>query len=503
MAALWVCLTILPIIVPATGQADEGRCRAALRSIASTFSLLWRPAKRLTDLELTTDSYASLRDRPLAEYFSEAEKDKTRSETEVAPSPSALLGPNGRPLTDEMRVGTPTTRLPVVSSEAFLSQQLLLDPSSVETFLRDFSQLTEARRRLQGLSRYSAFLKWWKENQSQYLTRPVIEAFLQNGATMGQFLDHLHLRYLASELANRRANPVYRVSRAILRHPALSALAVPIVFVTGKLLSFLWQLTVLGPGVQMVNSYTEPIVQPLTFGAKQQGAVHFQTPAQMLQELLSGRQELAAFKEELEVTTRKLNAMSPEEAKEHWHELELEYFRVFQKYQQVLPAHLRDGRFLYRDFVISTPVFLASALSTFDVQYWMHRDSLDRVNREIASRQASGGLVSEELLQRKKAHEDQITATEDRIASTLAGWKLYEFMFPEFSRNNSNSTHRASMHQAYETFKKEMHFEIYQKHFGHKMQQVLEELDLQLALQAKIESVAYPVPSVASPTTSR
>lgn len=372
------------------------------------------------------------------------------------------------------------------ASQGF-TDKLAFDDQVLRRFNDDFNRLLAHRKGMQGLAKARQFQLWWEQNRAAYLTRPVIENYRESGLSLGEFLDDLHLHFIASQARARQST---RVARAFNRLPLLDRLPhlkmmlpiiLSLVFVGHKLFSFLVSLLLLGPGVQMVNSYTNPVVTPLAETAKQIGSRDLAPVASTVQSWLTHRSQLKEVRREIHETTDKLKkidfkVMSPEQIQAKWQDFEKTYFDLFLRYNQTLPAHLRDGRGYFRDWMVFTQVALASNLATFDIQYWMHRREMER--------------ASDPRL--RERHGAEARAAESRIAGTLAAWKLYEFMYPEFNHDPFNLKARGELKNTYREFVKTMRFDVYVDQFVIRMREVLKNMDADFLMQDSIATAFRP-----------
>ncbi len=352
---------------------------------------------------------------------------------------------------------------------------LTFDADVLNRFHHDFERLLFHRKGIQGLSNARAFHRWWLAHRALYVTRPMIENYKKSGLTLGDFLDDLHIQFLLSQRKSFKRFGWFGYKLSI---PVLIGATV----LVNKFLNFALSLLILGPGVQMVNSYSQPVITPLAQTASQYGAKDLSALTFALQNWLMRRATVAPIKEELQEVNFKLKQldfknMSPEQIQAKWLEFESVYFKLFQAYNQTLPQHLREGRSYMKDWMIFTPVSLSSHLATFDVQYWMHANARDALLKRKSS------LSSAERA-KLRIHEDEMTASEDRIASVLAAWKLFEFMYPEFTnrhnpatRNIASDSARATLTRSYESFVRHMHFDRYVEKFSQRVAEVLAEMD--------------------------
>lgn len=371
------------------------------------------------------DQFQSLRSRPVAEYFSEDS-----------------LAPTSMPL---------------------------FDKDDLHDFAVDFEKLLKHRRAFQGLSRTRTFRAWWHEHREAYVTRPLVKEYRASGMTMGELLDDAHLHFALTQERRKNSSLAVRAFRRVFRSRMPLLIVFAVSFLAQKSGSFLWSLLVLGPGVQMVNSYTQTAITPLAQTAQQKGSKDLGTAAETIQGWLTGNGEDAVkVRDELRATTERLQSSSfshldAEQVEQKWAEFEQSYFQIFLKYSQTLPTHLRDGRAYMRDTMLMTPVYLAGSLASFDTQYWMHRNAL------MALKNKSGSEA--------KVHRVAMKAAEDRIAGALAAWKMYEFMYPELAGDPVNAKARGELGNAYRTFASSMRFDVYVHHFVDEMTLLLKQLD--------------------------
>lgn len=380
---------------------------------------------------------------------------------------------------------------PGVSSEfchaAGVTEGLALPAEEVARFEADFGSLLSHRKDLQGLSHARRFTVWWDEHKTAYLTRPVIHGYRESGITLGEIVDDLHLHFIAGQNARKEGSRVVRAARCVGNHKAVVTTAFSIAVLFSKSVGFLWSLAVLGPGVQMVNSYTQTAIVPLAQTLQQKGSKDLGPLASNIQDWLTHRGKAEESKKALHDTTRKLEEtdfakLTPEQAKAKWAQFEQTYFNIFLNYNQTLPAHLREGRGFLKDWMVFIQLGVANNLSTFDNQYWMHAHEL-----EALKRRGIGGARDRALARR---HREGMEAAESRIAGALAAWKLYEFMYPEYVRDPQNSKEQGAMKGIYSSFTKSMRFDAYVKHFADQMKEVLRQMDADFLMHEGLAQAA-------------
>jgi hypothetical protein len=369
----------------------------------------------------------------------------------------------------------------------------MFDDATLERFHADFERLLRHRRGLQGLAKAREFSRWWEAHRTTYLTRPVVETYRKAELSLGELLDDLHLHFLAVQ---KRARADSRVGRAagwlgsrVPQARFMLPVLVPLAYLAGKALTFIMSLIILGPGVQMVNSYTQPVITPLAQTAVQKGSHDLAAPALMIQAWLTNRQQLAEVRREIASTSDKLRhydfkGLTPEQTQAKWQEFEKVYFDLFLRYNQTLPSHLRDGRSFYRDWMIYTQVALSANLATFDVQYWTHRRELDA----LTAREARGERLWPEERKLKALHEREAAAAESRIAGALAAWKIYQFMYPEFATETSplNAKARGELRVSYSAFVRSMRFDVYLDQFLARVSELLKQMDADFLVQDEL-----------------
>lgn len=367
-------------------------------------------------------------------------------------------------------------------------ESLTFDSETIERFHRDFETMLRQRKSIQGLARAGDFHQWWMRNHAIYLTRPVVETYIREGLTLGELFDDMHLHYVASQAKACHQSVAARLLRRVTKRRAVFAALFPLVLVAQKASMLLWSLLILGPGVQMVNSYTNPVVTPLAQTANQKGAQDLAFISTSIQGWLTNRDKLREIRRDIDATTQRLQHtdfknMKPEQVRAKWADFEQTYFNLFLTYNQTLPSHLRDGRSFFRDWMVFTPVGLATNLAAFDTQYWTHRRELG----VLKAKQAQGLSAEETSLLR--IHKAQMSAAESRIAATLAAWKIYEFMFPEFAAQPVNANGKLELKNAYGTLIRSMRFDLYVDQFTTRVREVLKFMDAEFLMQEQLSRV--------------
>jgi hypothetical protein len=390
--------------------------------------------------DLTPESFRSLRSREIGAYFSEL--------------PSSFETSEG------------------------VTGALALDHEEVALFDADFGRLLSHRKDLQGLSHARQFVKWWDEHKAVYLTRPVIRGYRETGLTLGELLDDLHLHYIAGQNAMREGSRTVKTVRRFFNHKLVVGLAFSLGVLLSNSAGFLWSLALLGPGVQMINSYTQAVVTPMAQTAQQKGSRDLGPLAVQIQDWITNRSKADEARSKIEVTTQQLqktdfSKLPPAEAQAKWAQYEKTYFNLFLNLNKTLPSHLRDGRGMLKEWLMFMQLGVANNLSTFDNQYWTH--SRELASLQTAIKQSGGPSAKQRELMR--LHRDTMSAAESRIAGALAAWKLYEFMYPEYSKDPQNATEQGQMRTIYASFSKSMRFDLYVKQFAAQMQQVLHQMD--------------------------
>ena len=343
----------------------------------------------------------------------------------------------------------------------------------ISRFSKDFERLLRGKRGLQGFSKAGSFRKWWGVNQNAHLTRPVMRTYTDAKLTMGELLDDLQMQFLASVEAERQGSPIISWMQGMMRNRVVLGVSLFVALGLERSGVFLWSLIILGPGVKMVNSYTDSVITPLAQTATQTGARDLGPVASRIQAWLTGREKLREVRSELKEVTNELHKtdfskLSPAQAKARWAKFEETYFSLFLRYNQTLPSHLRDGRGVLRDLMIFTPVGLAGNLSTFDTQYWVHQR--EWTNAPVGS--------SKRLL-----HRREMLASEERIAGALAAWKMFEFMYPEVTRQPSNQASVHGLENSYQVFARSMRFDTYVQQFSRQMESVLKQMEVDFMTQ--------------------
>jgi hypothetical protein len=338
-------------------------------------------------------------------------------------------------------------------------------------FVKDLECLLAYRQSFLKTKDQKNFEKWWKNKKKTYVKVEIVKPFLEGD--MNSFLEKIQSDYYIDLLNHRQGTLLDKFTGKMAAIAGITS-----VFTLRKSLSLMWTLVVLGPGVQMFNSYTQPVVTPMAQTASQIGAKDLGGAASMVQTWLTNRAKMKEIAKQLHSVSEDLKqvnfeAMDKKRSREKWAEFEDAFFKLFLRYNQTLPSHLRDGRAAFKDFMVLTPIGLASNLATFDTQYWIHRRELQALEE-----QSRGAIkLNKEDSYYLNLHKKEMNAAESRIAGTLAAWKLYEFMYPEYSRQPTNIQERNHLQNGYRTFVRSMSFDIYVKQFSKQMDAILKEID--------------------------
>jgi hypothetical protein len=410
---------------------------------------------RSTALQVKVDELNWLRSRPVAAYASERGR--------------ALL-PSGRELPNE-------------APSLFLRDQMQ----------QDLWRIFELRSELEALPLLE-FRPWWREyRDALLLLHPNVVGSARGGLNLGDLNQSIWTTYLLSHAQAKNRNWIQKQLEHM--HPRYWAHWSWVLTRGGTrwALRNTQTLLIVGPLATIFGSWIWIVVGPTARFAEQDGAERFKELASQVNTWLNSKGAVLDQARELELLTDELQrfefeGLKPEQALKEWQEFEESYYDIFSRFSRTLPAHLRDGRSLYRELVLMAPLTLASQLATFDIQYWTHRAALEKLEAEPAPRA--------ELVQ---IHKERMDAAESSMAAVLAAWKLTEFLYPEVAREKSNQSARNSLQDGFLKFSNQLRFEVYQRQYIEQVRTFLREVQLDLKLTESAAQSLNSDPKLASP----
>ena len=348
---------------------------------------------------------------------------------------------------------------------------------------RDLKRIFVLRSELEGLP-LTDFRSWWSEYRDAILmTHPLLMGSARNDLSLGSLTESLWMTFLLSSAQSSNRGWLKRQLQHI--HPrywghwswALTK------GVTRWSLRNTQTLLIVGPLATIFGSWIWIVVGPTARFAEQDGAERFKDVAAKANDWLTSKDKIDLESQKISILTDELqrfefSGLTPEASLQKWQEFEEAYYDVFSRFSRTLPAHLRDGRSLYRELVISAPLTLAAQLATFDIQYWTHRRALDELKPDQPHFESL-----------RQLHTSRMESAESSMAAVLAAWKLTEFLYPEVARQKNNQAARNSLQDGFLKFAKQLRFETYQKEYVSQVQTFLKEVnfDLKVLTQARDE----------------
>lgn len=237
-----------------------------------------------------------------------------------------------------------------------------------------------------------------------------------------------------------------------------------------------------GPIATIFVSGLSAPIKPITEGFEQVSNIVFSGIAKVIQQFTNDHvAELKKHLSEMKATSEEIdkydfNGMDRDEAKKIMDQLEHRYNVAFLRFKGFMPGYQGYGREIVRDWLIMQPLQLANHASTFNTEYALHKSLLERMEKEISSRGPDAKATTEEKEQMEQFRE-AMEGAENRLAVTLASWKLYTFAFAEVSRSPQNKDANATLMNTLTRYQKFMNMDKYRKEFSAKIKEAFENLD--------------------------
>lgn len=247
---------------------------------------------------------------------------------------------------------------------------------------------------------------------------------------------------------------------------------------------------VAGPVAGIVNSFFSAPMKPILESSEQASNILFSSVAQMVQHFTGERiSDLRAHMSEMKSITDTLdkydfNDMDREEAKKIMGQLEARYNKVFLRFKSFMPQYQQIGREIVRDWLIMQPLQLANHASTFNSEYTMNEALLSALEEKIAARGTPATAKEKETMDQFR---ENMESAENRLAVTLASWKLYTFAFAEVSRRPANKDANAMLMGTLTRYQKFMNMDKYRKELSAKIKEAFENLDPSFSDLQKLE----------------
>jgi hypothetical protein len=237
---------------------------------------------------------------------------------------------------------------------------------------------------------------------------------------------------------------------------------------------------VAGPVAGVMNSFLSAPLKPILESSEQASNILFPGIAQAVQKFAAER--ISGLKEqvtELAATTEALDqynfqGMDPAEAKKIMNGFEERYYNIFLRMNGFMPPYKRAGRDLVRDWVIMQPLQLANNASTFNMEYTMNQSLLMAMEEKIKARGAAATAEEKSLMEQYKRN---MATAENRLAVTLASWKLYTFAFAEVARGPQMKEAHALLTDTLTRYQNFMNMDVYRKELSSKVKEAFKNFD--------------------------
>ena len=348
--------------------------------------------------------------------------------------------------------------------------------------------------KVEGMRKPGEFVQWWKANRSRYLTRPNVEAWGQNKVNMRRLKTDLYREFTRESV--RGENSVSSVESTFvhpIKSPHIRAVLQPTTkFIAARSQALIGVLTgaiTAGPIARLVNSFFDSTVTPIAQTVGQQGTVILEPITRKIAASLissgdlnaakGARDKMAALTEEMSTFDFK---MAPDQAEKKWEEYQRLFFEYFQVMQKALPAHLRDGRSLLREYRSLSPLDWATKLVTFNTNYEVHKGFYEMAKAKVDSAKAEGRQPTADELGELERHKEFMAAALDQIAGTLAAERMVTFLYSEYYKDSQIRSKSAQI------LRKSMHFELYYKHFHKQAQDILTQMDSAIKIEETLKT---------------
>lgn len=236
-----------------------------------------------------------------------------------------------------------------------------------------------------------------------------------------------------------------------------------------------------GPIAGLLNSLLSTPLEPMLKSAEQISSILFAGIAQSIQKFTSN--QVASLKEgmsELANTTEALDqynfeGMDHDEAKKIMNQFEERYYKIFLRVNGFMPSYKRAGRDITRDWLINQPLTFANHASTFETEFTLNRALLSALEEKIKARGTAASEDEQKLIEQFKTNMEN---AENRLAVTLASWKLFTFTYAEGSREDPHAKEANSvMMNTLGRYQKFMNLNKYRKELSGKIREAFHNFD--------------------------
>jgi hypothetical protein len=350
-------------------------------------------------------------------------------------------------------------------------------PESLRKFHEEFDTLLDQRAKIFDFPAKS-YRKLLKAKYGQ--PYPEIDPVLIEGAfkAKGLNLEDVQNIYFVKVAPKSKQLSDYLKFLSIKK---VAALGVTVVIGVGSFMgSALKGAVVAGPVAGVVNAFLSAPLKPVLESSEQSSNIIFAGPAQAIQKFAA--EKIGQLKEsvsELANTTEALDqynfeGMDHKEAKKIMDGFEERYYKIFLRVSGFMPPYKRSGRDVIRDWLISQPLMMANHASTFSMEYTMNKSLLSALEDKIKARGTPA--TSEEQLQLEE-HRENMENAENRLAVTLASWKLLTFAFAEVARDPQAAEANGVLMNTLGRYEKFMNMDKYRKELSTKVKEAFHNFD--------------------------
>lgn len=356
-----------------------------------------------------------------------------------------------------------------------------ISPENLKAFRGDFDALLDQRAATFQFPA-SDFRNWLKTKSNTKEAYPdldpmVVEHFKTKGASLEDVQNVYYFAY-AKDMEGKGLKNIL----SLLHVKELSRMAVS---VTKKIGAKGWAIIsgamVAGPVAGVLNSLLSAPLKPVLESSEQASNILFPGIAQAVQSFAAER--ISGLKEqvtELAATTEALDqynfqGMDPAEAKKIMDGFEARYYNIFLRMNGFMPPYKRAGRDLVRDWILLQPLQLANNASTFNMEFTMNQSLVMALEEKIKSRGSPS--ASEEEKNLLEQYKKNMETAENRLAVTLASWKLYNFAFAEVARGPQMKDANALLTDTLTRYQKFMNMDVYRKELSSKVKEAFRNFD--------------------------
>jgi hypothetical protein len=397
-----------------------------------------------------------------------------------------------------------------------------------DKYVNDFQALLEQRVRSGQLSEEDAkqFGEWlqttWKfKNTYPELDPSYLEIAKRDGLSLKDFQDLWLSKYkvwgslpseLKRQLVKLSPSEVMRGLMQIVKSAPGAIKHAPrwILVTASSAIGGFGVNAIKGPIMGLGNALTSSPMQPLTDGLTTLSGLIFgeklpvtKDVQNMMAWTLKKAKGDGQTKKKAEETAQTLDSvdkydfssMPRDEVKRLMDGLEKNYNAIFVTTTNNMPAYTRGGRDVIKDWLINQPRMMASDASTFEQQYSTNKQFLYNLNDKIKSR---GTPATDEEKQLMQQAQDDMNTAEDRLAVTVADWRLFMLSFNEVARQDpkiaSDPTFKSKQDEMtgfWERYEKRMDMDKYRREMSTKIRDALRDFDPSLPGLENIENPAH------------